>query len=90
LQHLTQAAHPDIAPQHLQQQIAVIEAQLNIFQHDIDALRDLHPDLQTFSIQTHQDKLLALEMSVYDQYVQAGLLEQQPLPVLPQRIVDVD
>jgi monovalent cation:H+ antiporter, CPA1 family len=89
LQHLIQEAHPDIASQHLQQQITVIEAQLNLFQHDVDVLKDLHPDLQAFSIQTHQDKLLALEMSVYDQYVRAGLLEQQLLPVLSQKVVDV-
>lgn len=88
LKHLIHEAHPDIEPQHLQQQIAVIEAQLDTFQQDIDRLRDLHPALQAFSIQTHQEKLLALELSVYDQYVRAGLLEQQLLPVLPHKVAD--
>ncbi len=88
LKHLTQEAHPDIEPYHLQQQVAVIKAQLDTFQRDIDRLRDLHPALQAFSIQTHQEKLVALELSVYDQYVRAGLLEQQLLPVLPQKVVE--
>ncbi|WP_404786617.1 cation:proton antiporter [Altericista sp. CCNU0014] len=89
LKHLTQEAHPDIATSHLQQQVAAIEAQLNRFQNDIDELKDLHPDLKAFSTQTHQEKLLALEMSVYDQYVRAGLLEQKPLPVLQPNVLDL-
>jgi monovalent cation:H+ antiporter, CPA1 family len=85
LKHLTQEPHPDIEPHSLQQQVALIEAQIDTFQKDIDVLRDLHPALKAFSVQTHQEKLLALEISVYDQYVRAGLLEQQLLPILQPR-----
>lgn len=86
LKHLTQEAHPDIEPRQLQQQIDAIASQLNDFQEDINRLRDLHPELQMLSAQQHQDKLLALEMSVYDTYVRAGFLQQILLPVLPQKV----
>ena len=89
LKHLTQEAHPDIAAHQLQQQIAIIETQLDTLQQDINRLRDQHPALQALSIQTHQDTLLALEMSVYQKYVQAGLLEQPLLSMLPLKAVDI-
>ncbi len=89
LQYLTQKTHPDIEAHQLQQQIAITQMQLDTFQQDINRLRDQHPALQALSTQTHQEKLLALEMSVYHQYMQAGLLEQPLLPVLPPKAVDI-
>ena len=89
LQHLTQEAHPDIAAHQLQQQIALIETQRDTLQQDINRLREQHPTLQALSTQTHQEKLLALEVSIYNQYVRAGLLEQPLLPMLTQKAVDI-
>jgi monovalent cation:H+ antiporter, CPA1 family len=89
LNHLIKEAHPDISAHHLQQQIAIVEMQLDTLQQDIDLLRKQHPELQALSTQTHHDKLLAIEMSVYHKYVRAGLLEQPLVPMLPQKAIDI-
>jgi len=61
---------------------AFVAQQLQQLETDIQYLEE-HPQLQAFSLQQHQKKLLAIESEVYTKFVRSGLLKQAPVPVMP-------
>lgn len=88
LEHLLQAkAQSNLNPELLQSQLDFTIQQLQQLQRDIEHLHEKHPQIQAFSLQQHQEKLLAIETAAYQKFTQAGLLKS-PLPPLMQKAFD--
>ncbi len=82
LTHLMQTS-PPLNPVVYQSQREFVEKQLQQFQIDITELQTQHPQLHAFSLQQHQEKLLAVESEIYTKFVQSGLLKAPLVPVMP-------
>lgn len=65
-----------------QSQQAFVQLQLQQLDADIVHLREAHSSLQTFSLEQHQEELLAIEVNTYTKFVQAGLLKQPLSPIM--------
>lgn len=85
--HLIQAQPPTINPVVYQSQREFVEQQLQQFQMDIAYMQEQHPQLQAFSLQQHQEKLLSVESEIYTKFVQAGLLKRFLSPVMHKAFV---
>ena len=71
-----------ISPALHQTQLDFVKQQLQQLHLDIAHMQDQHTQLQAFSIQQHQEKLLLLESEIYTKFVQAGLLKNSPPPIM--------
>ncbi|MGL5874405.1 MAG: cation:proton antiporter [Xenococcaceae cyanobacterium] len=63
-------------------QISAVQEQLQTFQDEIETLRTLHPQLQEFSEQQHEEKLVAIETAIYAKFVRSGLLKHSLSPII--------
>jgi CPA1 family monovalent cation:H+ antiporter len=79
---LQESSRPENDPSSYQRQISAVREKLKSFQDDIERLREQNPELQEFSAQQHQEKLLAIETATYAKFVRAGLLKQSLSPLL--------
>ncbi|PZV18581.1 MAG: sodium:proton antiporter [Leptolyngbya sp.] len=79
----TQSQSAISATQH-QTHLDFVTQQLQQLQIDIAYLQDQHPELQAFSLQQHQEKVLAIESQTYTKFVQDGLLKND-LPTVMQK-----
>jgi CPA1 family monovalent cation:H+ antiporter len=79
---LQESDRPENDPTYYQRQIASVQDQLKSFQDDIEGLRIQYPQLEEFSAQQHQEKLLAIETATYAKFVRAGLLKHSLSPLL--------
>lgn len=83
LAHLIQTEHQlIISPVLYQSQIEFANQQLQQLHNDIQYLQEQHPQLQAFSLQQHQQKLLSIESETYTKFVQAGLLQNSLSPIM--------
>ncbi|PSF37893.1 sodium:proton antiporter [Aphanothece hegewaldii CCALA 016] len=76
-----------ISPQLYESQLNFVQQQLEQLEKDIDYLREQHPQLQAFTLQQYQEKLLSIEAETYTNFVRSGLLENS-LPPLMQKAFD--
>jgi CPA1 family monovalent cation:H+ antiporter len=85
LDHLIQTEKQRAIALNLHQyQTEFVKQQLHQFQQDIEFMQTQHSQLQEYSIQQHQEKLLEIEAEAYTKYVQEGLLKN-PLPPIVQK-----
>jgi len=82
LTHLNQAQSLTISSDLRQSQQAFVQQQLQQLDTDVVHLRELHPCLQAFSLEKHQQELLAIEVNTYTKFVQAGLLKHPLSPLM--------
>ncbi len=88
LKHLIQVENQlTISPALHQLQVDFAKQQLQQLQKDIQYLHEQHPSLQAFTLQQHQEKLLAIEEEIYIKFVQSGLLKNS-LPPMMQKAFD--
>jgi CPA1 family monovalent cation:H+ antiporter len=88
LNHLTQTqTQLTISAVMHQSQMDFVQQQLQQLQQDIQYIREQHPCLEAFSLQQHQEKLLAIEEDMYTKFVQSGLLKNS-LPPIMQKAFD--
>lgn len=82
-QRLVQAKEQlSISPDLYQSQLEFVQQQLQQLQIDIETLRNQHPTLQAFTLQQHQQELLAIESATYTKFVQSGLLKTPLSPIM--------
>jgi monovalent cation:H+ antiporter, CPA1 family len=67
-----------ICPDLHQSQQTFVQQQLQQLNTDIVHLREAHSCLQAYSLEQHQEELLAIEVNTYTKFVQAGLLKHPP------------
>jgi monovalent cation:H+ antiporter, CPA1 family len=79
---LQESDRPENEPSYYKRQIASVQDQLRAFQDDIERLREQYPQLEEFSAQQHQEKLLAIETATYAKFVREGLLKYSLSPLL--------
>lgn len=81
--HLNQMQNQlTISPALHQSQLAFVNQQLQQIGLDLETMREKHPQLQAFSLQQHQEKLLSIEAETYTKFVQAGLLKTELSPIM--------
>lgn len=86
--HLVQTQHQlIIAPALYQSQVEFVKQQLQQLRHDLQYIQEQHPQLQAFSLQQHQEKLLSIEVETYAKFVQSGLLKSSLTPIM-QKVFD--
>lgn len=87
-EHLIQTQYQlMLSPELHQTQLDFVKQQLQQLHMDIAHMQDEHPQLQAFSLQQHQEKLVLLESEIYTKFVQAGLLKKS-LPPIMQKAFD--
>ena len=77
----------EIDPEYCKYQIALVEGQLNQLTADLKALRQKHPDLQTFAVEQMQEELLAIESDTYAELIRGGQLKNEMAPLLQSVLV---
>ena len=80
--HLNQAQSLTIRSDLHQSQQAFVQQQLQQLDTDVVQLREAHSCLQAFSLEQHQQELLAIEVNTYTKLVQAGLLKHPLSPMM--------
>lgn len=83
LAYLIQTKHQlTISPALYQSQIEFTNQQLQQLHNDIQYMQEQHPQLQAFSLEQHQEKLLSIESETYTKFIQAGLLQNSLTPIM--------
>lgn len=88
LAHLIQTKQLTISPALYQSQIEFVNQQLQQLHNDIQYMQEQHAQLQAFSLQQHQEKLLLIESETYTKFVQAGLLQNSLTPIMQKAFND--
>ncbi|WP_254722052.1 hypothetical protein [Kovacikia minuta] len=71
-----------ISPVVHQSQIDFVHHHLQQLHQDIQCFQEQHPCLQAFSMQQHQEQVLAIETDIYTKFVQSGLLKNSLTPMM--------
>lgn len=90
MNHLKQSDRPEIDPEFHRYQKALVQAQLNDLQSEIDQLRREYPDLRDFGHEQLQEELLAVEADTYAEFVRSGRLSNRLSPLLEERLAQVE
>lgn len=71
-----------ISPALHQTQLNFVKQQIQQLHIDIAYMQNQHPQLQAFSLQQHQKKIVLIESQIYTKFVQAGLLKNSLVPIM--------
>lgn len=71
-----------ISPALYQSQIATVKQQLQHICTELESLQEHYPELGLLNLQQHQEKLLSIEIDVYSQLMQSGLLQERLAPIV--------
>ncbi|MBW4657767.1 MAG: sodium:proton antiporter [Drouetiella hepatica Uher 2000/2452] len=82
LQHLQADTRPGIEPEFYRYQEALLKGESETLKTKIETLRDEYPDLRDFMAEQLRGELLAIEADTYAEFVRAGRLNKELVPLL--------
>lgn len=82
LQHLEIEKRPGIDSEFIRYQAKLISGEIEQVQTQIDTLHNEYPNLQNFTTEQFRDELLTIEADTYAEFVKAGRLNKELVPIL--------